>query len=129
MEDELLIDVDLDSINTDPIAPGWHVVTIERVEPTRSQNGDPQLRVTSMVSDPEDPDYDRPIFWKTTFGEKSVVFAKMFLEALGYSGQISGSLRDLAESLVGRVVEVRVRHRQTVDGLRAEVAAWRSAEE
>lgn len=121
------VTIDLGTISDEPVAEGWHTVTIERAEAKLSrQQNLPSIFVLSRVTDESDPDYNRTIIWNNMLDGDGMIFTKRAFEALGMPEQLDyPSYSALADDLIGREVEVKVKHRTYQGEVQANVNQWR----
>jgi hypothetical protein len=122
------ITLDLGAISDEPVAETWHTVEIERADYglSRKQNL-PKIFVMSRVIDEADPDVGRTIIWNLMLAGDGLLFTKRCFKALNYPEVLEYPTADaLAESLVGLVVEVRVKHRVYQGAKQANVNNWRA---
>jgi hypothetical protein len=121
------ITLDLSEISTEPVPTGWHTVTIERAEAKLTrQKKLPSIFVMSRITDEADPDYNRTIIWNAMLDGDGLMFTKKFFTALGMPEQLEyDSYQALADDLLGREVEAKVKHRQYEGETQASVNDWR----
>lgn len=132
MSEEMQVDLsgpitlDLGKVSSDPVDTGWHTVEIERAEAKASSNGAPMLFVLSRITDETDPDYNRTIIWNNMLDGEGLVFTKRCFEALGMPEVLEyDSYQALADDLLGREVDVKVKHRTYQGEKQASVNNWR----
>lgn len=126
--------LDLGQIRDEPVIKGWHLVEIERADAgSSSKKGLTKIFVLSRIIDEGDPDFNRTIIWSLMLEGDGLVFTKRCLNALEYPAQLLGgegaayaTVEDLADSLVGKTVEVRVKHKMYQGNKQAEVNNWRA---
>lgn len=121
--------IDLEEIRDEPVNEGWHVVEIERCEPKLSrQKHLPQLFVLSRVVDEADVEYNRMILWNLMLEGAGMVFTKRCFKALDMPSVLDyPTYQDLANELIGRQVEVKVKHKTNKGEIQANVNNWRPA--
>lgn len=130
-EEEVVLEgpvtLDLDQVRDEPPAKGWHTVRIERAEAGLSrQKKTPKIFVLSRVIDEADVEFNRTIIWNVMLSGDGLVFTKRCLKALGLPGRLEyGSYQELADDLIGREVEVQVKHRTYQGERQAQVNNWR----
>ena len=105
--------IDLTNIRTEPIAEGWHTVTIIQVtHGYSSRQGIPQLQFRAVIDDESDPDHGRQLFWNVQLTGDGAVFAVYCLGALGLdTSQVHRFTEEDLQAWVGQRLDVRVRHR------------------
>jgi hypothetical protein len=120
--------LDLGEIRDQPVALGWHAVTIERAEAgTSRQKGLPKIFILSRITDEGDVEYNRTIIWNVMLSGDGMVFTKRCLAALGLPEQLSyPSYQALADDLIGREVEVKVKHRVYKGEKQVQVNNWKA---
>lgn len=103
--------IDLNEVRDEPIADGWHLVVVERVDPGYSrQQHIPQVFVLSRVTDEGDPDFNRTIIWNSMLAGDGRRFSKRFFLAAGLPALLQYPTADaLAADLVGRAVLVKTK--------------------
>jgi len=121
------ITLDLGAIKDEPVSVGWHSVTIERAEAKETrQQSLPSIFVLARVNDEADPDYNRTVIWNLMLSGDGLLFTKRCFGALGMPEQIQApSVQALADELVGRDVEVQVKHRTYEGAIQANANNWR----
>ena len=119
--------LDLGQVRDQPVAEGWHVVTIERADAKTSSKKDiPMIFVLSRISDESDPECNRTIIWNIMLQGEGMVFTKRCLAALGMPEQLNyPSYQALANDLIGRSVEVKTKHRTYEGEQSLQVNNWR----
>ena len=120
--------LDLTAISDEPVAIGWHRVTIEQAEPKLSnQQKIPSLFILARVSDEEDPDFNSTVLWNVMMEGDGLIFTKRFFKALELPTKLEyDSLAALGADLIGREVEVKIKHRMYQGEKRANVGQWRT---
>ena len=120
--------LDLGEVRDEPVVIGWHVVTIERAEAgTSRQKGLPKIFILSRVTDEGDVEYNRTIIWNVMLSGDGMVFTKRCLAALGLPEQLNyPTYQALADDLVGREVEVKVKHRVYKGEKQVQVNNWKT---
>ena len=123
------VTIDLGSISDEPVSEGWHRVTIERADPKLSNKQQlPSIFVLSRVTDENDPDYNRTVIWNNMLEGDGMIFTKRAFEALGLPEQLDyPSYQALADDLIGREVDVKVKHNTYQGEKTANVNQWREA--
>ena len=132
------IQIDLDgpvNMNTDEIedelpAAGWHTVTIERAEARLSSKQEiPQIFILSRITDEADPQFNKTVIWSLNLAGDGMGFFKRCFAALGMPKQLDyPSYQDMADEVVGREVECKVKHGTYNGEPQAQVSAWRPSE-
>lgn len=124
------VSIDLGEVNDEPVAVGWHTVTIERAEAKLSRQQEiPQIFVLSRITNEADPEYNRTLIWNLNLSGDGLRFTKRCLEALGFPEQLNySSYQDLADDLVGREVDAKVKHRTYQGETKSSVNQWRPTE-
>lgn len=119
--------LDLGQVKDEPVAKGWHCVTIERADAkTSSKKGIPMLFVLSRVTDEADTEYNQTIIWNIMLSGEGMVFTKRCLAALGMPEKLNyPTYQELANALIGRSVEVQVKHRTYEGEQSVQVNNWR----
>jgi len=119
--------IDLTEIKDEPVAEGYHLVQIERVDPGySSQQKIPQLFVMSRIVDEADPEFNRTVIWNSQLQGEGLIFTKRFFAAVGLEDVVQyPSIQGLVDDLLEAVVEVRVRHRTYEGRVQANVSNWR----
>ena len=120
--------LDLGEVRDEPVVIGWHVVTIERAEAgvSRKQNL-PKIFILSRVTDEGDIEYNRTIIWNIMLQGDGLVFTKRCLSALGLPAQLNyPSYQALADDLIGRDVEVKVKHRVYKGEKQVQISNWKA---
>lgn len=121
--------LDLEAVRDEPVSEGWKTVRIERVDPgfTNKKNL-PQLFVMSRIVDEADIDFDRTVIWNSILEGKGLQFTKRFFKALGMPMKLEyPSAAALADDLLERVVDVKIKHRVYEGEVRANVNQWRAS--
>jgi hypothetical protein len=120
--------LDLGEVRDEPVTIGWHVVTIERAEAgVTRQKGLPKIFVLSRVTDEGDVEYNRTIIWNVMLSGDGMVFTKRCLVALGLPTQLNyPSYQALADDLIGREVEVKVKHRVYQGEKQVQISNWKA---
>jgi len=120
--------LDLGEIRDDPVSIGWHVVTIERAEAgTTRQKGLPKIFILSRVTDEGDVEHNRTVIWNIMLAGDGMVFTKRCLSALGLPAQLNyPTYQALADDLIGREVEVKLKHRVYQGEKQVQVQNWKS---
>ena len=120
--------LDLGEVRDEPVVVGWHVVTIERTEAgTSRQKGLPKIFILSRVTDEGDVEYNRTIIWNIMLSGDGMVFTKRCLSALGLPEQLNyPSYQALADDLMGREIEVKVKHRVYKGEKQVQISNWKS---
>jgi len=123
--------LDLEDMTSELPDEGWHLVTIERADAGASrQKKLPQIFCVSRCIDTNDPYLGKTIVWNSIFSGPATSFTKRMLRAVGFTGNVSirsiADLKELADKLVGRTVEVKVTHRKYKDEMRYNVNSWRA---
>ena len=132
------IQIDLEgpvNMNTDEIkdelpAAGWHTVTIERAEARLSSKQEiPQIFIMARITDEADPQFNKTVIWSLNLAGDGMGFFKRCFAALGMPKQLDyDSYQDMADEIVGREVECKVKHGKYNDEPQAQVSAWRPTE-
>jgi len=119
--------LDLGGVRDELIPEGWHAVSIERADPGISrQKQIPKIFVLSRIKDEGDPDFNRTIIWNVMLDGDGMVFTKRCFKALGLPDQLNySSYQALAEDLIGREVEVKIKHRTYEGAKQVQVNNWR----
>jgi len=122
------ISLDLGAVRDEPVAEGWHSVEIERCEPKLSrQKNLPSLFVMGRVIDEGDIDYNRTLVWNLMLAGDGMVFTKRCFKALNMPETLNyPSHQALADDLIGRQVDCKVKHRTYQGNLQAAVNNWRA---
>ena len=120
--------LDLGAVKDEPVPEGWHTVKIESADPGLSrQKKVPKVFVLSRINDEADPDFNRTIIWNCMLEGDGLIFTKRCFKALGLPEVLNRpSYEALAEDLVGREVECRVKHRVYQGEKQASVTNWRA---
>ena len=120
--------LDLGAIRDEPVSEGWHSVAIERCDPKATQVKElPSLFVMSRVTDESDIEFNRTIIWNCMLAGEGMVFTKRCFAALGMPTQLNyPTYQALADALIGRSVEVKVKHRTYQGTVQANVNNWRA---
>jgi len=122
------IQIDLGGVKDEPVAQGWHTVLVERAEGRlSSQQKLPMIFVLSRIADEADPDYNHTIIWNNMLTGEGLVFTKRCFKALGLPVKLDfPSVQALADELIGRSVEVRIKHKMHEGELQANASNWRA---
>lgn len=122
------IELDLGAVSDEPVAVGWHTVQIESAEARLSRKQSlPMIFVLSRITDEADPQTNKTVIWNNMMSGEGLVFTKRCFKALGMPEQLSApSLQDLADELVGRQVQVQVKHKVYEGEVQESVANWRA---
>ena len=125
------ISLDLSEISDSPVAEGWHTVTIERAEAKLSSEKQlPMIFVMARVTDEADPEHNRTVVWNLMLKGEGLRFLKRCLGALGLGEQLDyPSYQAMADDLVGRSCDAKVKHRQYRGETQANVNSWRELTE
>ncbi len=119
--------IDLGAVRDEPVGQGWHTVEVERCEPKLSrQKGLPSLFVMARVTDESDIDHGRTLVWNLMLDGDGMVFTKRCFAALRMPEVLDyPSYQDLADALIGRSVDAKVKHATYQGQLQAKVNNWR----
>ena len=126
--------LDLEQISDEPVAEGWHTITIERAEGRESGEGKPMIFALSRVTDESDPEYNRTVVWNNMLTGEGLRFTKRCFKGLGLPMQLDyPSVDALCADMVGRGCDVRVRHGKVRKGprtgeIQANVSAWKATQ-
>ena len=120
--------LDLGEVRDEPVAVGWHVVTIERAEAgVTRQKSLPKIFVLSRITDEGDVEHNRTVIWNVMLSGDGMVFTKRCLMALGLSEQLNyPTYQALADDLIGREVEVKVKHRVYKGEKQVQISNWKA---
>jgi hypothetical protein len=120
--------LDLGEVRDEPVVIGWHVVTIERAEAGVSHKQNlPKIFILSRVTDEADIEYNRTIIWNIMLAGDGLVFTKRCLSALGLPAQLNyPSYQALGDDLLGREVEVKVKHRVYKGEKQVQISNWKA---
>ena len=121
------VTIDLGQVRDEPVAEGWHTVTIERADPGLSrQKQTPKIFLLSRITDEADVENNRTIIWNIMLDGDGMLFTKRCLQALGLPEQLNyPSYQALADDLVGREVDVKIKHRMYKGEKQVQVNNWR----
>lgn len=119
--------LDLSQVRDELIPEGWHTVTVERADPGLSrQQQIPKIFILSRVTDEGDPDHNRTIIWNVMLSGDGMQFMKRCFAALGLPLQLNyPSYQALADDLIGREVEVKLKHKAYKGEKQVNVSNWR----
>ena len=124
------VNMDLDEVQDELIPAGWHSVTIERAEARLSSKQQiPQIFVMSRITDEGDPDFNRTIIWSLNLAGPGMGFFKRCFAALGMPEKLNYNCwQDMADEIVGREVDAKVKHGTYNNEPQAQVSTWRPTE-
>ena len=122
------ITLDLGAIRDEPVSADWHTVKIERADAGISSKKQlPKIFLLSRITDEADPEYNRTIIWNCMLEGDGLPFTKRCFKALGMPDVLEyPSYQALADELVGREVECKVKHRTYKGEKQANVTNWRA---
>ncbi|MFA5526306.1 MAG: DUF669 domain-containing protein [Acholeplasmataceae bacterium] len=121
------VKINLSEIKDDLVAEGWHSVKIERAEAklTRRQKL-PSIFVMARITDENDEDHNRTIIWNSMFSGEGLRFTKRFFEAVDMPEELDyPTYQDMANELIGRECECKVKHRTHNGEKQTNVSDWR----
>ena len=121
------ITLDLGAVSDEPVAIGWHTVQIERADAKLTRQKElPQIFVMGRITDEADPQFNKTIIWNCMMVGEGLIFTKRCFKALGMPEVLNyPSLQALADDLITRAVEVRVKHRTYEGEIQANVSNWK----
>jgi len=121
------ITLDLAEVRDEPVSVGWHAVTIERADAGETREKKlPKIFILSRVTDEGDQEFNRTVIWNIMLDGDGMVFTKRCLKALGMPDQLNyQSYQALADELIGREVEVQVKHRVYKGEKQCQVNNWK----
>lgn len=104
----------LDLSGVDKPAPeGWHTVEVEKASPGTSSNDNMRIFVVARDVCMECDHAGNTIVWNSMLEGPGLTFTKRFLDAAGYGVDQKlqfNSVDELAESMIGRELRVKVVH-------------------
>lgn len=121
------ITLDLGAVSDEPVEPGWHAVKIASAEAKLTRQKElPQIFIVARLTDEAHPRFNSTVIWNCMLVGDGLQFTKRCFKALGLPELLKyPSAQDLADDLVGRDVEVRVKHRTYEGEVQANVSNWR----
>lgn len=123
--------LDLSSVDKPP-SEGWHTVEVEKASPGTTRAGDVKIFVVARDRCGAQCGHDeQTIIWNLMLEGAGLSFTKRCLGAMGYgvdSKMQFASVQALADSMLGRELQVQIKHNDKDSAFEYNVNAYRPVE-